>query len=85
MICQLMQNQDLSTGKNYVHQGEAEVNIAFKGRLILMLTEKNPPIVLLYTLSLFLIYIKTLLINLLKCTENKLISTIAFQVSETLF
>ena len=32
-----------------VHQGEAEVNITFKGRLILVLTENNKaPTVMLY-------------------------------------
>ena len=42
-----------------VYRGEAEVNITFEGWLILMLTEKNAPIVLLYdTVSLFLVLFK---------------------------
>ena len=42
-----------------VHRGEAEVNITFEGWLLLMLTEKNAPIVLLYdTGSLFLVLFK---------------------------
>ena len=42
-------------GKSDVHRGEA-VNITFEGWLILMLTEKNAPIVLLFdTVSPFLV------------------------------
>ena len=33
------------------HRGEAEVNITFEGRLILMLTSKNAPIVSLFLVS----------------------------------
>ena len=39
-----------------VHRGKVQVNITIEGWLILMLTEKNAPIVLLYdTVSLFLV------------------------------
>ena len=42
-----------------VHQGEAEVNITLEGWLILIITEKNAPIVLLYdTFFLFLVLFK---------------------------
>ena len=42
-----------------VHLGEAQVNTTLEGWLILMFTEKNAPIVLLYdTVSLFLVLFK---------------------------
>ena len=74
-----------------VHRGKAKVNITFECRLILMLTktECTNCFVLwnclsfpFFTSSLFHIY-KYTQVRCPWCTENKIISTVAFQVSET--